>query len=137
MARAPICVRLPADIESEIRATFEDLRVGPSTGLRIIVEEWLALTRFPDVEFRDTPFGRRAAIKGGPEIWEIIRLWQSYQTIAELYEHFGWLDRDAVDQATNYYLDFPTTVDDILEENDRVSYREFWDPLDLERKAGE
>lgn len=114
---------------------FEDLRVGPSAGLRIIVEEWLALTRFPDVEFRHTPFGRRAAVRGGPEIWEIIRIWQSYKSVAELYEHFGWLERDVVDQAIQYYQDFPVAVNEILEEHSRISYRESRNPSDLQRKA--
>jgi uncharacterized protein (DUF433 family) len=116
---------------------FEDLGVGPSAGLRIIVEEWLALTRFPAVEFRHMPFGRRAAVRGGPEIWEIIRLWQSYETVAELHEHFGWLDRDAVDQAIQYYQDYPVAVNGILDEHSRVSYRESPNPPGLHRKAEE
>jgi len=133
VARAPISVRLHADIESEIRTMFQDLRVGPSAGLRIIVEEWLALSRYPGVEFRLTPFGRRAAVQGGPEVWEIIRIWRSYEAVAELYEHFGWLDRGVLDQAIAYYQDYPAAVDQIMDENSRVSYREIRNhPLDLE-----
>ena len=67
----PICTRIPVELEAELEARFLDLDWSPSEGLRAIVSEWLALGRFPELEFRDTAVGRRAAIRGGPEVWEV------------------------------------------------------------------
>ena len=67
----PLCTRLPSDLESELEERFFELDWSASRGLREIAREWLAVQRFPTIEFRDTPAGRRAGLRGGPEVWEV------------------------------------------------------------------
>lgn len=45
---------------------------GPSIGLRRVVEEWWALQHFPGIEFRDGVSGRRAALREGPDVWDVV-----------------------------------------------------------------
>ena len=39
-----------------------------------ILDEGLKTRRFPGIVYRDGPTGRRAAVVGGPDVWEIIRV---------------------------------------------------------------
>lgn len=120
----PICTRLPPPLIDEIDSFLFDNGYGPSAGLRRIVQEWIALNRFPNLEFRSGPFGRRAALRGGPEVWEIVSVWQGLPGRAdEIFRHFGWLDRDPIMQAIDYYQDFPEEIDEILHLNERLARR--------------
>lgn len=120
----PICTRLAPPVLDEIDSFIYDHGYGPSAGLRRIVEEWVALNRFPLLEFRSGLFGRRAALRGGPEAWEIVSVWQRLPgRTDEVYRHFGWLEREAIRQALDYYQDFPADIDEILRLNERVALR--------------
>ena len=119
---SPLCTRLPEDLDAEVRAFFERQGLGPSRGLRRIVEEWVMLERFPLLEFRTGVFGRRAAVRGGPEVWEIVTVSRRYGPDRErLYSHFSWLDAASLDQALAFYKTRPADVDRILAENERIT----------------
>lgn len=116
----PICVRLPADLEGRLEAFFRERGWGPSEGLKHVVGEWVAFDAHAWLEFRNTPFGRRAAIRGGPEVWELIQTWERVsRDNDQLYRHFGWLERAVIDDALAYYRDFPEEVEEVLERNAR------------------
>lgn len=77
--------------------------------------------RLPGIEFRDGVTGRRAAIRGGPDVWEIAMVQREYRHDREgLYRHFAWLGRVAVDQALAYAERFPDEIAGRIENNDRV-----------------
>jgi hypothetical protein len=38
-----------------------------------LLDEGLKTGRFPGVVYRDGPAGRRAALAGGPDVWEVVR----------------------------------------------------------------
>ncbi|MFQ5743879.1 MAG: hypothetical protein ACE5HV_09860 [Acidobacteriota bacterium] len=118
----PLSTRLRPWLEAEIRGIFEERGEGPSAGLRRIVQEWWAHNRFPSVEFRDGPFGRRPAVRGGPEIWEIIAVSRDYSGDKEgLREHFQWLDEEVLEEALGYYERFPEETDQLIADNDRFA----------------
>ena len=118
----PICTRLPPSLADEIDAFLFEYGYGPSKGLRQIVLEWVVLNRFETLEFRGGAFGRRAAVRGGPEVWEVIFVSQQLPgREKDLFRHFGWLDRDAVLHALEYYSEFPDEIDDILVLNERIA----------------
>jgi uncharacterized protein (DUF433 family) len=118
----PICTRLPPSLIDEIDGFLFENGYGPSRGLRQIVLEWVVLNRFETLEFRGGPFGRRVAVRGGPEVWEIIFISQGLPgRHDDLFRHFGWLDRDAVLHALEYYSEFPDEIDEILLLNERIA----------------
>lgn len=114
-----ISTRLPVWLDSELRAFFEDHGQGPSEGYRLVVEEWWAMRKFQEIEFRDGPSGRRAALRGGPEVWEIVSVWREYDNGDEFRDHFAWLPGEALDEALNYYRSLPEEIDELIAENDR------------------
>ena len=38
-----------------------------------LLDEGLKTRRFPGVVYRSGPVGRRAALVGGPDVWEVVR----------------------------------------------------------------
>lgn len=118
---SPISVRLPAEAAEEFEAFAAEEGLGPSAALRTVVKEWLAVRRFPDLEFRDTVWGRRAALRGGPEVWKVVGAWKEYDDETAFYEHFGWANREALEQAIAYYESNPEPVERVLARNRRLA----------------
>ena len=44
-----------------------------SAAANLLVDEALRMSEHPGVVFRDGPTGRRAALAGGPDVWEVVR----------------------------------------------------------------
>lgn len=95
---------------------------GPSTGLRRVAEEWWAMQQFPAISFHDGVSGRRARLRGGPDVWEVVSVWRDYAPDrAGFYEHFApYVDRGAVDQALAYAERFETEIEAAIEQNERL-----------------
>jgi hypothetical protein len=122
MATIPITTRIPDWIDREVRAYWKKQGEKPSPGYRRAIEEWWITQTLPLLEFRNSPSGRRAAVRGGPDVWEIAMIAREYQgNVQRLEEHFGgYLSREALDQALRYAERFPETIEAQLAENARV-----------------
>jgi uncharacterized protein (DUF433 family) len=64
--------------ERAVRTLAAQQGVGVSALVSQLVEEGLLMRRFPGLVFRDGPTGRRAALTGSLDVWEIIALLQDY-----------------------------------------------------------
>lgn len=123
MATVPATTRLPDWLERAFRAFWRERGEGPSVGLRRSVEEWWATQQFPAIEFRDGVSGRRAALRGGPDVWEIAMVARDYGgDLGRLAAHFGGrVSRDALGQALAYAARFPEEIEHWVNENERVA----------------
>jgi uncharacterized protein (DUF433 family) len=65
--------------EQTVRSLAAQQGVKVSSLVGQLVEEGLAMRRFPGLIFRDGPTGRRAAIAGSLDVWEIIAILQEYE----------------------------------------------------------
>jgi len=121
----PLCTRIPPELEAELETRFDDLEWSPSEGLRAIVSEWLALGRFSELEFRDTAVGRRAALRGGPEVWEVAAVagpgFAADTLDPRVREHFSWVPAAALEQALAYAAAYPADITRIIERNRRLA----------------
>jgi hypothetical protein len=90
--------------------------------MRRVAEEWWAMERFPAIRFRDGVSGRRAVLRDGPDVWEIVRVARAYGPNRKgFYEHFEpHVGREALDQALSYAERFPAAVERMIAENERV-----------------
>ncbi len=95
---------------------------GPSAGMRRVAQEWWAMQEFPSIAFRDGVSGRRAVLRAGPDVWEVVLVAREYAGDPEgLYEHFsGAVTREALDQALAYATRFPDEIERMIAENFRV-----------------
>src|SRR5262249_32313289 len=70
----------------------------------LLIEEGLRQAEFPYIDFRDSPGGRQAYVRGsGLAVWEVIMVAQAYgMNVARTADHFQWPDvrvQGAVDYA--------------------------------------
>lgn len=117
----PLCTRIPAEMEAELERRFAEQGWSPSEGLRSVIREWLAADRFPWIEFRDTAVGRRAAVRDGPEVWEVVSIAGSGSVDGRVREHFSWVDVRGLDDAIAYAGTFPDEIRAIIERNRRLA----------------
>jgi uncharacterized protein (DUF433 family) len=116
-----MATRLPEPLLREVRQFAKRGRLGPSEALREIVAEWVAMAKYPAIEFRDGPVGRRPGLRVGPDIWEIVMVArEAGADVAALREHFGpHLSAEVVEQALAYAAEH-REVDAWVDENDRL-----------------
>jgi hypothetical protein len=85
------------------------------------IEEGLRMERHPLVVFRDGPSGRRAALVGGPDVWEVMSTVLQAEGDREqvVATSMGWLGLPefAIQAAMGYYADFQDEIDDRIRRN--------------------
>lgn len=94
----------------------------PSSGLRRVAEEWWALQEFSAISFHDGVSGRRARLRGGPDVWEVVLVWRDYDGDSEgFHEHFSpHVGPVELEQALAYSERFPEQIDREIEHNQRL-----------------
>ncbi|MCG8467695.1 MAG: hypothetical protein MJB57_05720 [Gemmatimonadetes bacterium] len=113
---------MPSELEGPLERRFFELDWTPSRGMREIAREWLAVQRYPRLEFRDTPAGRRAALREGPEIWEIAAAaGPSRAMSAALGQRFAWVQADALDEALGYAREHRDEIDRVIAREERLA----------------
>lgn len=117
-----ITARLDSWLKSDLERFWKSHGEGPSTGLRRVAEEWWAMSHFPEIAFRDGVSGRRAVLRSGPDVWEIVMVARDYGDDRKaLREHFGdAISADALDQALAYAERFPNEIETMIAENERM-----------------
>ena len=93
-----------------------------------LIYEGLRMEDHPGVVFKDGPAGRRAALAGGPDVWEVVKTlkeaWPSQEQAIAGAMHWGNLLRAQVDVAVRYYADFPEEVDERIAHNREEAERQ-------------
>lgn len=122
MATVTATTRLADWLERDLRAFWQEHGEGPAVGLRHVVEEWWAMQHFPAIVFRDGISGRRAALRDGPDVWEVMMVARDYgDDMGGLAGHFGGaILPDALTQAVAYAERFPEEIDGWIAENERI-----------------
>lgn len=111
-----LSLRLDADTFERLAA--ESRRAGqvPSRLARIILEEGLRMQGHPGIVFRSGPAGRRAGLAGGPDIWEVVRVYRGVEAPGEVAlqrtAELMALSPDGVRIAIGYYADHSVEIDD-------------------------
>jgi hypothetical protein len=93
-----------------------------------LIDEGLRMEDHPGILFRDGPTGRRAALAGGPDVWEVIETvigtgLKGDDAIAEA-AAWGNLTTAQVGLAVRYYGDFRQEIDARIASNRREAERQ-------------
>lgn len=103
--------------------------LSSSSAASRFVDEGLRMEVHPGVIFRDGPFGRRALLIGGPDIWEIIRAVRSARQaepeldekeLLELVSENSGVTERMFRSAIDYRSDYPEEIDALIEYVDQV-----------------
>jgi uncharacterized protein (DUF433 family) len=97
------------------------------TAERLIVEG-LRIEEHPGISFRDGPAGRRAALAGGPDVWEVIDTLKGTglrgERAIEATAEWGSLTPAQVRTAVRYYGDFRAEIDEKIAFNREEAARQ-------------
>jgi uncharacterized protein (DUF433 family) len=81
-----------------------------------LIDEGLRMEDHPGVVFRDGPTGRRAALAGGPDVWEVVETLNGTGLRGEdavtATAEWGALTRVQVRAAVAYYAEYRDEVDE-------------------------
>ncbi len=112
-----VSARLPDSTAERVRRYARRKQRSVNETIVTALEEWLRLNEFANVEFRDTPDGRRPYMKGSRlPVWWVVKLAKQYDMDAErTAAYFGGHRSLAwVQSALNYYAAFPDEVDEAI-----------------------
>jgi uncharacterized protein (DUF433 family) len=110
-------IRVPDELEREIRRQAEERGKSWSAMTNELLTEAIRLRRVPGVVFADGPSGRRAVVAGtGIDVWEVVAAWKADDRDPEkLREDFSWLIETQLRAALAYYELYPSEIDARLE----------------------
>lgn len=97
------------------------------------IDEGVRMDDHPGIVFRPGPAGRRAALVGGPDVWEVVRVVRNVEASGEgaIDEAASWLGlrRDEVEAAVRYYAEYTDEIDDWIARLDEEAAhaRALWD----------
>lgn len=127
MASRHLSLRLETETFERLEA--ESRRAGQSRSelARSLVEEGLRMAAHPGIVFRPGPAGRRPGLAGGPDVWEVIRVFkgipargaEALERTAEL----SGLGPAQVATALGYYSEYRDEIDDWIRRVDEESDR--------------
>lgn len=118
MPRSTTSIRL----EDELRERLSSLAGAEGTTVTELIErfvrEGLDCAAHPGIVFKDGPSGRRAAVAGGPDVWEVIAALphthgEEAGRVAALAQQFGLHERQiviALDYAATHREDIEARV---------------------------
>jgi uncharacterized protein (DUF433 family) len=123
-------IRISDQLNREI--TYESATRGKSWSAitNELLEEAIRMRRAPGIVFVDGATGRRAALAGGLDVWEIIATWQQGgRSYKELRQNYPWLTETQLRAALAYYELYPSEIDARLEREAQWTPEKVWQEL--------
>jgi hypothetical protein len=115
-------------LDDELRRQLALMAAQQGTTLTELIErflrEGLASAAHPGIVFKSGPSGRRAALAGGPDVWEIVAALRrtsgsEAKRVARLAQEFGLHQRQIV-IALNYAADHRDEIEARVEANEQA-----------------
>lgn len=115
MAGRHLSIRIADDAFERLEAQSRRSGRTRSDVAKTLIEEGLRMEQHPGIVFRSGPAGRRAALAGGPDVWEVVRVvlgvgQRGEAAIARAADLAG-LSPDQVRATLAYYAEFRDEVD--------------------------
>lgn len=91
-----------------------------STLIQRYVAEGIEMDEHPGVVFRSGPAGRRPGLIAGPDVWEVVAVFRSFEDVEET---ANWLDQPAgaIETALRYYEEHRPEIDDWIRRNEEAA----------------
>jgi sulfur carrier protein ThiS len=124
MTRSTTSVRLDDQLRDRLAAAAAAERTTVTGLIERFVREGLASAAHPGIVFKPGPSGRRAALAGGPDVWEIAAALRDVtgresQRLAAVAEQLGLHERQVV-IALNYAAAHRDEIEERIRANDRA-----------------
>ena len=121
----PTSFRLPEELLGRIEAESRSVGASITQLVSSLLDEGLKTRRFPGVVYRNGLLGRRAALVGGPDVWEVVRdlaaaPGRGMDRVESLVAETG-LTTASVLLAANFYASFPEEIDALIEADEHAA----------------
>lgn len=122
---------LRVDAEALDRLDAESRRTGRSRSnlAKTLLEEGLRMEAHPDIIFRSGPAGRRPVLNGGPDVWEVARVYRDLKGSGEdrvrRTARLTSLAPAQVHAVVRYYAEFQDEVDRWVQQVDDEAERAY------------
>ena len=121
----PTSFRLPEELLERVEAESRAVGASITQLVSSMLDEGLKTRRFAGVVYRDGPVGRRAALAGGPDVWEVVRdlaaaSGRGMERVENLAAETG-LAEASVMLAADFYASFPQEIDALIEADERAA----------------
>ena len=73
-----LTLRITPDMEHRLQSEAVTRGVQTNQVARALMDEALRMREFPGIVFRAGPAGRRAALEGRLDVWEVILTWRGW-----------------------------------------------------------
>jgi len=117
----PFSARWDADVLERLERRSEQVGTSRSRLAERYVDEGTRMDEHPGIVFRGGPTGRRAALSGGPDVWEAMQTLKSGRSRGEaaVVATAKLLDltEAQVRAAVRYYAAYPEEVDERIRRN--------------------
>lgn len=121
MSTRPFSARWRAETLGRLERRAEQTGETKSRLAERYVEEGLRMEEHPGILFRPGVTGRRAAVTGGPDVWQVITVLQaselSGEAAVEASADFMSLKPMLVRAAIGYYAAYPDEIDERIKRN--------------------
>ena len=124
----PFSARLDSRLVERLKVRSARDGVSASQLAERYIDEGIRSEEFPGIEFRPGPAGRRAALIGGPDVWEIVRdvraarearATEPLAVVAAASE----LTDAQMRLAAAYYTEYPEEIDARIAEEEELTER--------------
>lgn len=121
----PTSFRLPEELLERIEAESRSVGASITQLVSSLLDEGLKTRRFPGIVYRSGSLGRRAALVGGPDVWEVVRdlaaaPGRGMDRVENLVAETG-LTTASVLLAADFYASFPEEIDALIEADERAA----------------
>jgi uncharacterized protein (DUF433 family) len=103
---------MPADLAQKVERIAILERRSVAEMVRILTEEAIKMREFPDIVFAAGATGRRAVIRGGLDVWEVLEPYllsgMDWQALRESYPD---IDEARLRTALRYYEAYPEEIE--------------------------
>lgn len=122
-----ISLRLDSDTLRRLDSRSRQVGQTRSQLAKTLLDEGLRVEAHPGVVFRSGPAGRRPGLVGGPDVWEVVRVFNGLashgeEAIRQAAELTG-LPPSQIHTAVRYYAEYPDEIDNWIRRVDEEAVR--------------
>lgn len=116
----PVSTRYAPETIRRLDRRAQDEGSSRSALIQRYVGEGLEMDENPGIVFRSGPAGRRPGLVNGPDVWEVVAVFRSFEDVQRTAD---WLDQStsAIETALRYYETHRAEIDDWIRRNEEAA----------------
>lgn len=109
--------RTRAEVLDQLQRRANQVHMPKTALAERYVQEGLEMDQFPGIVFRSGPSGRRPGLAGGPDVWEVVEVFQAESNdLARTSTGLG-LRLGLVEAAVRFYASHQVEIDAVIANN--------------------